>query len=263
MPIVESLKGKHPLICPDERMTLEYTTMHPSWLAALRTEFTKPYFCQLKLFLEKEKAAKMTIFPKESDIYSWSRLTPADRVKVVLLGQDPYHNVGQAQGLCFSVPYGVPPPPSLVNIYKELEGDLGPEHFIIPKHGCLECWAYQGVLLLNATLTVRAHQAASHANHGWETFTDAVIEYLNNEHENLVFLLWGSYAQKKGSRINRKKHLVLTSAHPSPLSASKGFFENHHFTEANKYLEKHGKLPINWNCLKDYRHDVKVGVATG
>lgn len=242
---------KHGLVCPDPRFSLEYATMHQSWLSVLKSEFTKPYFCQLKLFLEQEKAAKRTVFPPEPDIYSWSRLTPEDQVKVVIIGQDPYHNVGQAHGLCFSVRFGMALPPSLIHIYKELEQDLGSDRFSIPRHGCLECWARQGVLLLNATLTVRAHQATSHANQGWETFTDAVIRHLNSCHEKIVFILWGSYAQKKGDRIDRKKHLVLKSAHPSPLSAHKGFFGNHHFTKTNIYLRENGKKLVNWNCLKD------------
>jgi uracil-DNA glycosylase len=247
---------KPQLVCPDPRFSLEYSTMHSSWLSALKTEFTKPYFGQLKSFLEKEKAARHIIFPPESDIYSWSRLTPVDRVKVVILGQDPYHNVGQAHGLCFSVRYGIAPPPSLLHIYKELVQDLGSDQFCIPKHGCLEGWARQGVLLLNAILTVGANQASSHKNQGWEVFTDAVIYYLNIYHENLVFMLWGSYAQKKGSQIDRKRHLVLTSAHPSPLSVHKGFFGNNHFSKANAYLKEHGKKPIDWNCLKDDCHNM-------
>jgi len=214
-----------------------------SWKTALNEEFEKEYFRELQLFVKKEYNT-YSCYPPENQIFSAFNLTPFDKVKVVILGQDPYHGPGQANGLCFSVGDDIPKPPSLVNIYKELNNDLG---FNIPEHGNLEQWANQGVLLLNATLTVRASSAGSHQKKGWERFTDAVIEKLSEKEEGIVFLLWGGYAKKKGSKINAKKHLVLTSGHPSPLSANRGYwFGNRHFSLANAYLKRMGKEPIKW-----------------
>lgn len=222
------------------------TTVNPiiedSWKEVLRNEFNAPYFRDLKEFLLEEKK-HYTIFPPGNLIFNAFNLTPFDKVKVVLLGQDPYHNIQQAHGLCFSVQPGIEHPRSLVNIFKELHDDLG---YKIPQSGNLEKWAYQGVLLLNATLTVRAHQAGSHQNHGWETFTDAVIRNLSDRKEGLVFLLWGNYAQAKESLIDTSKHFILKTVHPSPLSASRGFFGCKHFSKANEILERQGKGIINW-----------------
>lgn len=214
----------------------------PSWGEKLQSEFDAPYFSQLTQFVRKEYATG-PCYPPGNQIFNAFNLCPFDKVKVVILGQDPYHEEGQAEGLCFSVADGVQWPPSLQNIFKEIEGDL---HRSAPATGSLRRWAEQGVLLLNSTLTVRAHQAASHAGQGWETFTDAVVRLLSDERENLVFLLWGSYAQHKGAIVNRQRHLVLTSAHPSPLSAYRGFFGNHHFSLCNDYLIQHNITPINW-----------------
>lgn len=214
----------------------------PSWGEKLQSEFDAPYFSQLTQFVRKEYATG-PCYPPGNQIFNAFNLCPFDKVKVVILGQDPYHEEGQAEGLCFSVADGVQWPPSLQNIFKEIEGDL---HRPTPATGSLRRWAEQGVLLLNSTLTVRAHQAASHAGQGWETFTDAVVRLLSDERENLVFLLWGSYAQHKGAIVNRQRHLVLTSAHPSPLSAYRGFFGNHHFSLCNDYLIQHNITPINW-----------------
>ena len=216
--------------------------IEPSWGERLKDEFEAPYFDQLIRFVRDEYKAG-PCYPPGRQIFNAFDLCPFDHVKVVILGQDPYHEPGQAEGLCFSVADGVTFPPSLVNIFKEIEADLGRP---VPASGSLRRWARQGVLLLNATLTVRAHQAASHAGRGWETFTDAVISRLSAEREHLVFILWGSYAQRKGAVIDRSRHLVLTSAHPSPLSAHRGFFGNHHFTLANDYLMRHGSEPIVW-----------------
>lgn len=214
----------------------------PSWGEKLQSEFDAPYFSQLTQFVRKEYATG-PCYPPGNQIFNAFNLCPFDKVKVVILGQDPYHEEGQAEGLCFSVADGVQWPPSLQNIFKEIEGDL---HRPAPATGSLRRWAEQGVLLLNSTLTVRAHQAASHAGQGWETFTDAVVRLLSDERENLVFLLWGSYAQHKGAIVDRQCHLVLTSAHPSPLSAYRGFFGNHHFSLCNDYLIQHNITPINW-----------------
>lgn len=214
----------------------------PSWGEKLQSEFDAPYFSQLTQFVRREYATG-PCYPPGNQIFNAFNLCPFDKVKVVILGQDPYHEEGQAEGLCFSVSDGVQWPPSLQNIFKEIEGDL---HRPAPATGSLRRWAEQGVLLLNSTLTVRAHQAASHAGQGWETFTDAVVRLLSDERENLVFLLWGSYAQHKGAIVDRQRHLVLTSAHPSPLSAYRGFFGNHHFSLCNDYLIQHNITPINW-----------------
>ena len=217
--------------------------LDPSWLRVLGDEFDKPYMVQLKAFLRAEKQAGKIIYPAGDNWFNALNSTPFDKVKVVILGQDPYHGPGQAHGLCFSVLPGVPAPPSLVNIYKELATDL---NVPISRHGYLEHWAEQGVLLLNAVLTVQHANANSHQGRGWESFTDSCIEHLNRERENLVFLLWGSYAQKKGQLIDRKKHLVLEAPHPSPLSAHRGFLGCKHFSKTNHYLQQHGQQPIDW-----------------
>ena len=213
-----------------------------SWKERLADEFEKPYFRELTDFVRQEYKTQVC-YPPGNLIFNAFNLCPFDQVKVVIIGQDPYHGPGQAHGLCFSVNDGIPFPPSLQNIFKEIQADLGKE---VPVSGNLTRWAEQGVLLLNATLTVRAHQAASHQRHGWEEFTDAVIRKLSMERDHLVFILWGAYAQKKGAVIDRERHLVLTSAHPSPLSAYHGFFGNKHFSLTNAYLEQYGKTPINW-----------------
>jgi len=216
--------------------------IHPSWKALLQGEFEQDYFARLVAFV-KQAYATQTVYPPAKYIFNAFDLCPFDKVKVVILGQDPYHEPGQAHGLSFSVPEGIPFPPSLQNIFKEIESDMG---YAPLRNGNLERWAKQGVLLLNATLSVQAHQAGSHQNKGWETFTDAVIAQLSKEREHLVFLLWGSYAQRKGAVIDASKHLVLKSVHPSPLSAYRGFFGNHHFSQANTYLAQHGLSPIDW-----------------
>ncbi|MDD4157996.1 MAG: uracil-DNA glycosylase [Proteiniphilum sp.] len=213
-----------------------------SWKARLQDEFEKEYFRKLTGFV-REAYRCGTVYPPAKLIFHAFDRCPFDRVKVVIVGQDPYHEPGQAHGLCFSVNDRVQIPPSLVNIYKEIENDLG---IPIPPSGNLERWARQGVLLLNATLTVQAHRAASHQGKGWETFTDAVIRHLAEEREHLVFLLWGAYAQRKGEGIDANKHLILKSPHPSPLSAHRGFFGNKHFSKANAYLLAHGEKPIEW-----------------
>ena len=213
-----------------------------SWKEQLTDEFKKDYFVRLTDFVRAEYKST-TIYPPGRLIFNAFNLCPFDKVKVVIIGQDPYHGPGQAHGLCFSVNDGVPFPPSLVNIFKEIESDLGTP---VPTSGNLTRWANQGVLLLNATLTVRAHQAGSHQRQGWEEFTDAAIRTLATEREGLVFILWGAYAQKKGAFIDRSRHLVLSSAHPSPLSAWHGFFGNKHFSRANEYLVSQGKEPIVW-----------------
>ena len=213
-----------------------------SWKQRLAAEFEKDYFIKLTEFVRSEYM-RTTIYPPAKLIFNAFDHCPFDKVKVVIIGQDPYHGPGQAHGLCFSVNEGVPNPPSLQNIFKEIQSDLGTP---IPPHGDLTRWANQGVLLLNATLTVQAHQAGSHQRRGWETFTDAAIRILAEEREHIVFILWGAYAQKKGAFIDRNKHLVLTSAHPSPLSAYNGFFGNKHFSRANEYLKMHGETGIDW-----------------
>ena len=217
--------------------------LEPGWKQHLAGEFEQDYMARLRAFLAAEKQAGKTVFPPGPDIFNAFNLTPFDKVKVVILGQDPYHGPDQAHGLCFSVQRGVKTPPSLVNIYKEIHRDLGID---IPPHGNLTHWAEQGVLLLNAVLTVEAGQAASHQKRGWEQFTDQAIEHLNREREGLVFLLWGSHAQKKGKLIDRDKHCVLTAPHPSPLSAHRGFLGCGHFSRANQYLLQQGKTAIDW-----------------
>ena len=213
-----------------------------SWKRRLHPEFDKPYFYNLTNFV-KEEYSKHTIYPPGKFIFHAFNTCPFDKVKVVIIGQDPYHEPGQYYGLCFSVLDGVPFPPSLLNIFKEIENDLGKP---MPKSGRLERWADQGVLLINAILTVRAHQAGSHRGKGWEEFTDAVIKILNDEKENIVFMLWGSYAQRKGAFIDRNRHCVLTAAHPSPLSADRGFFGCKHFSKANQYFKSKGISEIEW-----------------
>ena len=217
--------------------------IHPVWKKELNAEFEKPYFQDLLKYV-KEEYIQNTCFPEGTNIFEAFNRTPFDNVKVVILGQDPYHAPGQAHGLCFSVNEGIAIPRSLINIYKEIETDLEKP---VPETGNLEHWANQGVLLLNAVLTVRAAQAGSHKKKGWETFTDNVIKLISVKKENVVFLLWGDYAKKKGAKIDSSKHLVLTSGHPSPLSANRGYwFGNKHFSKTNNYLIKHGKEPINW-----------------
>lgn len=213
-------------------------------MAAIGDEFQKPYMQQLRQFLQKEKENGKIIYPPGALWFNAFNSTPFDKVKVVILGQDPYHGPQQAHGLCFSVPKNIAPPPSLQNIFKELHSDLG---ITFPSHGCLQHWAGQGVLLLNAVLTVEQGKAAAHQGRGWEIFTDAAIKALNDKREGLVFLLWGSYAQKKGAIIDQHKHLVLQSAHPSPLSAYRGFLGNKHFSQTNAYLKNHGQKEIDWS----------------
>ncbi len=221
--------------------------LEPSWKVHLQAEFEKPYMKELRGFLQKRLSAGVKVYPKPSEYFNAFAHTPFEKVKVVILGQDPYHGPGQAHGLCFSVRPGVDTPRSLVNIYKELKADVGAEP---PDHGYLMPWADQGVLLLNAVLTVEAGKAAAHRGKGWEAFTDSAIHQLNDQREHVVFILWGAYAQKKGAFIDRKKHLVIESPHPSPLSASRGFLGSRPFSKANEYLKKHGLEPIHWQLPK-------------
>ncbi len=216
--------------------------IEPGWKQVLQPEFSKPYFDLLTLFVRQAYQTR-TVYPPAGKIFNAFDSCPFDRVKVVILGQDPYHEPGQACGLSFSVPDGVAIPPSLRNIYKEIRTDLGKS---VPESGNLQRWAEQGVLLLNATLTVEAHQAGSHQNKGWEEFTDAAIAALAEQRSHLVFMLWGSYAQRKAAFVSPQTHLVLKAPHPSPLSASRGFFGCRHFSQANAYLEAHGETPIDW-----------------
>ncbi|MCV6624371.1 MAG: uracil-DNA glycosylase [Cellvibrionaceae bacterium] len=218
--------------------------LESSWKELLAEEFEKPYMQQLGDFLRAEKAAGKTIYPPGPLMFNALNSTPFDKVKVVVLGQDPYHGPDQAHGLSFSVPAGVRTPPSLLNIYKEIERDLA---LPIPNHGCLQSWADQGVLLLNATLSVQQANAGSHQKKGWEQFTDRIVALLNEQREGLVFLLWGSYAQKKGRIIDANRHCVLKSVHPSPLSAHRGFLGCGHFSATNQYLQQRGQSPINWS----------------
>ncbi len=224
-------------------MTNLNPVIEESWKNVLSDQFNASYFAQLKEFLVQEKS-HYTIFPPGSQIFNAFNFTPFDKVKVVLLGQDPYHGPGQAHGLCFSVAEGIAKPPSLQNILKELNSDLG---FSVPASGNLEKWAKQGVLMLNATLTVRAHQAGSHQNKGWEIFTDAAIKVLAQQREHLVFILWGNYAQAKASLIDGSRHLILKTVHPSPMSVTRGFYGCKHFSKTNEYLRKHGIEEIDWN----------------
>jgi uracil-DNA glycosylase len=218
--------------------------IEPGWRNLLKPEFSKSYFQQVVTHLKMEKMAGKTIFPPGSQIFNAFDKTPFGKLKVVILGQDPYHNPGQAHGLSFSVPDGITPPPSLGNIYKEIAADIG---LTLPRQGNLEKWAERGVLLLNAVLTVRANEPASHAKIGWMDFTDAVIKHISQDKENVVFLLWGKFAQEKQVLVDETKHLVLKAAHPSPFSADKGFFGCKHFSRTNEYLVKHGIDPIDWS----------------
>lgn len=218
--------------------------MEESWKRHLLPEFGKPYMKSLKIFLQAEQQKNHKIYPRPSEYFQALAKTPVNKVKIVILGQDPYHGEGQAHGLCFSVKPYVPIPPSLKNIYKELKSDLG---FSIPNHGFLESWADQGVLLLNSILTVRGRSAGSHQEKGWERFTDAILKVLNENRSHLVFLLWGAYAQKKACFIDKKNHLLLEAPHPSPLSAHRGFIGCKHFSRANKYLIRHKIGPIDWD----------------
>ncbi len=217
--------------------------MDESWREPLQNDFDSEYMEKLRDFLREQKALGKTVCPPGNEIFAALNSTAFGAVKIVILGQDPYHGPGQAHGLCFSVRPGVRIPPSLQNIYKELVADVG---FNPPQHGCLEEWAQQGVLLLNSVLTVEAHRAASHQGKGWERFTDRIIGLLNERASGIAFILWGSYAQKKGAMIDRKKHLVLESPHPSPFSASRGFFGNHHFSRSNEYLLANNKSAVDW-----------------
>ena len=217
--------------------------LEDSWLKALGNEFEQEYMRQLRRFLQAEKAARRVIYPPGPQIFNAFKHSPLPSVKVIILGQDPYHGPGQAHGLCFSVPEGIDIPPSLQNIYRELEQDLGVP---APSHGCLTSWAEQGVLLLNSVLSVRRGQAASHQGRGWEQFTDRVIAEINQQRQGIVFMLWGSYAQRKGAMVDAGKHLLLKAPHPSPLSAHRGFFGCRHFSRANDYLQQQGHTPVNW-----------------
>lgn len=227
-------------MAPDDYGHLE---LAPSWHQAIGSDLQEDYMVSLFRFLGNEVACGKKIFPCSHNVFAALDATAVADVKVVILGQDPYHGEGQAHGLSFSVPPGVAVPPSLRNIYKELQQDVG---ISAPSHGCLQTWSEEGVLLLNSVLTVEAGRAGSHQGKGWERFTDRIISYLSQELSSIVFVLWGNYAQRKGEIINTQKHLVLTSPHPSPLSASRGFFGNHHFSKANAYLCRHGKDPVNW-----------------
>lgn len=224
-------------------LTLTQAALAEGWAEHLVSEFKLPYMERLQHFLNTEASAGKTLYPPAEQVFRALELTPFEAVKVVILGQDPYHGPRQAHGLSFSVQKGVKPPPSLVNIYKELERDLG---ITRPNHGDLRAWAQQGVLMLNSVLTVEQGHAGAHQGRGWEVFTDAVIERLNSERENLVFMLWGSYAQKKGQFIDRDRHCVLQAPHPSPLSAHRGWFGSGHFSAANVYLRGTGQAPIDW-----------------
>ena len=217
--------------------------LHDSWKGPLQSQFDAPYMAALKDFLSDERAASKTIYPNGSEWFAALNATPLENVRVVILGQDPYHGEGQAHGLCFSVQHGVRPPPSLLNIYKEMKTDLG---FDAPTHGNLIYWAEQGVLLLNSVLTVEANKAASHQGKGWERFTDAIVQLVNEQSHPVVFILWGSYAQKKAAFVDRSEHLVLKSVHPSPLSAHNGFFGSKPFSQANAFLKSKGRGEIDW-----------------
>ncbi len=222
---------------------MEVTLREHSWQKLLSEELKKPYMIKLQTFLLHERKAGKLIYPPHENVFEALNLTPFDQVKVVILGQDPYHGQGQAHGLCFSVQRGVPLPPSLVNIFKELKTDAGIE---TPRHGCLEKWGQEGVLLLNNVLTVEDGKAGSHHQQGWEQFTDKVIELLNEKKQNLVFILWGSPAQKKASKVDAQKHFIHKSVHPSPLSSYRGFFGSKPFSQTNSYLKSNGISPVNW-----------------
>ncbi|MDE0452427.1 MAG: uracil-DNA glycosylase [Gammaproteobacteria bacterium] len=218
--------------------------LEESWKTPLLPEFEKPYMRQLREFLVAEKRSRKVVYPKGSEIFAALNLTPLPDVRVVVIGQDPYHGPNQAHGLCFSVRPGVPRPPSLENIFQEVSSDVGGE--LPPGHGCLIPWAKQGVLLLNSVLTVVRGRAGSHQGRGWETFTDRVVEVIRDQRESVVFMLWGSYAQRKGALVDTRRHLVLSAPHPSPLSATRGFFGCRHFSSANRYLQARGFDPIDW-----------------
>ncbi|MFA5685041.1 MAG: uracil-DNA glycosylase [Lysobacteraceae bacterium] len=222
----------------------ERIRLHQSWKSRLGDALAAPSMQQLAAFLRAEKAAGKRIYPPGAEMFAALDSTPFEQVRVVILGQDPYHGPGQAHGLCFSVRPGVPPPPSLLNIFAEIERDLG---IARPRHGCLSAWAERGVLLLNAVLSVEAGRAGSHQGKGWEAFTDAIVDLLAREREGLVFMLWGSYAQKKGALINRQRHCILRAPHPSPLSAHRGFIGCGHFGAANRWLQGRGQVPIDWS----------------
>jgi uracil-DNA glycosylase len=225
--------------------------IEPSWKQLLGEEFDQPYMAQLSVFLREEKQLRRIVYPPGAEIFAAFEHTPVDQVKVVIIGQDPYHGPGQAHGLCFSVKPGLAPPPSLQNIFKEINDDLAQSGSRLDEHtGMLAGWAEQGVLLLNSVLTVQGGQAGSHRGRGWEQFTDAVVAKLTNAREGLVFLLWGSYAQKKGAVVDPLKHLILRAPHPSPLSAHRGFFGCRHFSQANAYLANAGTTPIDWFALE-------------
>lgn len=226
--------------------TTKKIDLHSSWLDHLAGEFELPYMQQLKAFLLAEKQQGKVIYPASKNIFNALNSTPLDQVKVVILGQDPYHGPNQAHGLCFSVQHGVPTPPSLQNMYKELQRDLG---IPIPSHGCLQSWANQGVLLLNATLTVEQARAGAHQGRGWEIFTDRAVKLVSDQCNGVVFLLWGSYAQKKAAFLDARKHLILKAPHPSPLSAYRGFIGCGHFSQANEYLQRMSKSPVDWRVL--------------
>ena len=217
--------------------------LESSWRKRLQADLDSEYMAQLRDFLREQKALGKTVYPAADKTFAALNAAPFDSVKVVILGQDPYHGPGQAHGLCFSVMRDIQVPPSLRNIYKELASDV---NFVPPTHGCLIEWARQGVLLLNSVLTVEESLAASHKGKGWERFTDSIVNHLNDEAESIVFILWRNYAQKKGAMIDRERHLVLQSAHPSPLSASRGFYGNHHFSKSNEYLQAQNKVAIDW-----------------
>lgn len=238
-----SFESPNPGACPD---VYEEQHISNSWAACLEDQINKNYFIELTAFVKKERSSK-TIYPKHSDVFSWTRYCDLNQIKVVILGQDPYHGPGQAHGLCFSVQPGVPPPPSLKNIYKALVDDV--VGFKAPDHGYLIGWARQGVLLLNAVLTVERSKANSHKEKGWEKLTDSVIKFVSDKMDKCVFLLWGSPAIKKSSLINKSRHLILTSVHPSPLSAYRGFLTCAHFSKCNEYLAEHGKELIDWADL--------------
>jgi len=218
--------------------------LEAAWKEQLKDEFEKPYFSELRNFLKQEKQAGKTIYPAGQNIFNAFNSTPFEKVKVVIIGQDPYHGPSQAHGLCFSVQEGIKPPPSLVNIFKELKSDI--DGYTIPQHGCLQKWADQGVFLMNAILTVEGNNPASHQKKGWEEFTNAAIQKLSSHRQGLVFMLWGAFAQQKAALIDDRKHFILKAAHPSPLSAYNGFFGCRHFSKANEILVSEGKTPIDW-----------------
>lgn len=240
------------------------TKLDQPWQRCLASEFNLPYMQGLRAFLKSELQAGKTIYPKPHQYFSALNLTAFDQVKVVILGQDPYHGEGQAHGLCFSVPPEMRTPPSLINIYKELKHDLDLD---IPNHGCFVPWAKQGVLLLNSVLTVEQGKAASHQQQGWERFTDAVIMAINEQKDHVVFILWGSYAQKKGALIDKRKHLVIAGVHPSPLSAHRGFFGQGYFSKTNTYLCAHNQTPIDWllpskkEVAQEFKHAEEINLS--